>query len=364
MPNCHALKSDFTQCTHHVFHEGDLCGTHANTQARRIRESGLHQAGKCEAYLTTHRWCSHDALPNNRLCETHIRARENTLRRNREETEDRTLVNEFILEAPMPTWQQVMDRVFADPTRTTNRKYAVAWRFFFRTEHDIHVNRFRVRWAWVVNGRAGPEPIENVAHPPRRNDRLDVIANDRQNVHTTPVTNQTNAGVEKILKVEIPKDQDTQRTLTNEWLFGMPDGKSPAFNTYLKVINDVNRWFLTRTCRAMNDDLYRNVLRGTVALINQSPKEIQKELFIRLWQECLESVDMCCEGHITRLCNVFVGFDDAFKPPIPFGEILQNKMSAIASSEESEEEKKRQANAFFDEYAVPQVERVAWLDAF
>jgi hypothetical protein len=73
---------------------------------------------------------------------------------------------------------------------------------------------------------------------------------------------------------------------------------------------------------------------------------------------------MCCEGHISRLCNVLVGFDEAFQPPVPFGEILQNKMAAIAGLDIPEEEKRKQANAFFDEHRVAQEERSAWLDAF
>ena len=373
MPHCHALKSDLLRCNHYVLNEGDLCGTHANTQARRIRQSGLHQAGKCEAYLTTNRWCPHNVLPNDRLCAHHNAIRTNNERRINEDNEDRQLVTALRNEMPRPTWQEVMDRMFADITRTAQRKYNVAFRFFTRVEEDGFIPSFTNRWDWIAQGRIGPEPleipvgvIEPVAPPaPRtREAQLRVIANDRQNVHTTAVSNQTNAGLEKILNVCVPENQDTQRIMTDEWLFKMPSGKGATFNTYLRVINDVNHWFMTKTCRATNDALYRNVLRGTVALIKQCPKDLQKELFIRLWEECLESVDMCCEGHITRLCNVFVGFDDEFKPSVPFGEILQNKMSAIANSDLDEEEKIRQANAFFDEYAVPQLERLAWLEAF
>ena len=92
--------------------------------------------------------------------------------------------------------------------------------------------------------------------------------------------------------------------------------------------------------------------------------ERRTELFRRLWEECAESVGMCCEGHISRLCNVLVGFDEAFQPPVPFGEILQSKMAAIAGLDISDDEKRRQANAFFDEHGTPAEERTAWLEAF
>jgi hypothetical protein len=92
--------------------------------------------------------------------------------------------------------------------------------------------------------------------------------------------------------------------------------------------------------------------------------ERRSELYRRAWEECHESVGMCCEGHISRLCNVLVGFDEDFQPPVPFGEILQSKMAVIAGMDVSDEEKRKLANAFFDEHKTPQEERTAWLEAF
>jgi hypothetical protein len=44
--------------------------------------------------------------------------------------------------------------------------------------------------------------------------------------------------------------------------------------------------------------------------------------------------------------------------------LVQNKMAAIAGLDVSEEDKRRQANEFFDTHAVPAAERAAWLEAF
>lgn len=132
----------------------------------------------------------------------------------------------------------------------------------------------------------------------------------------------------------------------------------------LKTLNDINRWFNTKSCRSENDLLYKRILRGVVAKINNSEPDLRAELYARLREECFESVGMCCEGHISRLCNVFVGFDEAFKPPVSIGEILQNTMAAIAGLDASEEEKRRRANSFFDQHGTPQEERAAWLEAF
>jgi len=61
---------------------------------------------------------------------------------------------------------------------------------------------------------------------------------------------------------------------------------------------------------------------------------------------------------------VLVGFDDAFAPPVPKGEILQQKMAAIAGLDVDTDEKVRQATAVFEELEIPESEREPWLEAF
>jgi hypothetical protein len=73
---------------------------------------------------------------------------------------------------------------------------------------------------------------------------------------------------------------------------------------------------------------------------------------------------MCCEGHLSRLCNIFVGFDELFQPPVSVSEQLQNKLGAIALLEISTEEKIQQATQIFNELNVPQDQRAVWLEAF
>jgi hypothetical protein len=187
------------------------------------------------------------------------------------------------------------------------------------------------------------------------------LAADAQNVHTAPVSAQTNAGMEKILAMVVPKDQQTEKCMVKAWIAAL---HTVSWGTMLKTTEDVNRWFNTKTCRAHNDNLYRNMLRGLVAMINRTDDELRPELYKRLWEECKEATAMCCEGHITRLCNVMVGFDDAFRPPVALGDLMQQKMAAIAGLDVDEDEKRRQANAWFDEVAVPAEDRVAWLEAF
>ena len=112
------------------------------------------------------------------------------------------------------------------------------------------------------------------------------------------------------------------------------------------------------------DRLYRRTLKGLVSYIERVDSvETKTELYRRLFQEASEAVGMCCDGHLARLVNVLVGFDDAYRPPVSQGELIQNRISAIAGLDVSVEERQRQANAFFDEIAVPEPDRAPWLEA-
>jgi hypothetical protein len=250
------------------------------------------------------------------------------------------------------------------PEGVNDIRYAVALRYFEVTVRDRDINRLIRYWDWLDAGEPGVDPTlaQGAVPLPPPVPELGRIAADAQSVHTAPVSQQTNAGTEKLLAAAIPNNQQTEKSVMRGWL--SVSGNTVGWNDMLRVANDVNKWFNTPTCRAHNDNLYRRLLRGLVATINRSDDEMRPELYKRLWEECREATGMCCEGHISRLCNVMVGFDEAFQPQVSLGELMQQKMAAIATLDVSEEEKRRQATAWFDEMAVPAAERVAWLDAF
>ena len=109
------------------------------------------------------------------------------------------------------------------------------------------------------------------------------------------------------------------------------------------------------------DFLYRRALDGLWTRIKASPHRV--ELTERLWQECSEACEMCCDGHLARLCNVMVGFDDAFKPPVSAGELLQQRIASIAEMELDIHYKVGEAWKVFEELAIPMAERIPWLEA-
>jgi hypothetical protein len=59
-----------------------------------------------------------------------------------------------------------------------------------------------------------------------------------------------------------------------------------------------------------------------------------------------------------------IGFHDAFVPPVPVGEILQQKMAAIYAMDVAQEEQIRLAQSILDELKVPADQHSNWLSAF
>ena len=188
------------------------------------------------------------------------------------------------------------------------------------------------------------------------------LALDGQNVHTKEVTTQTNEGLEILLNTP-PVDIRFNALEDITWEFcDKPWRKPDDRKTFRAVLKDMRRWYETPTCREENDWLYKRVLDGLYARIQASP--LKEELIKRVWEEAVDSLGMCCDGHITRLCNVLVGFDEAFKPPVSVGEILQQKMAAIAAKDITVERKVGEAWVVFEDLGIPREQRLDWLEAF
>ena len=379
MPICMGIKTNNAPCTRNANPEpaplpGHLhfCNQHTVVYNRRVANAGHHVEGNCLQFANGHRrgWCPHATEAGTNICTLHRQAREAAVARREAITqrglEIETMVTVLLAREPPPTWQEAVHILVQHPdtglAQTAARRYylhptaraldAPEWR-------ELHnLWRFAIYWNWARHGVGEPPNVDEVPVVARPLERL---AGDAQNVHTTVVSQQTNAGMQKLLQTSVPKEQQTEKTIVTAWIAHI---RTSNWSTILRTILDVNRWFNTKTCRETDDCLYHKLLRGLVATINRTEGEMRVELYKRLWEECKEATGMCCEGHISRLCNVLVGFDDAFQPPVALGELIQQKMGAIAGLDVDEEEKRRQANAWFDEVAVPSAERVAWLEAF
>jgi len=199
-------------------------------------------------------------------------------------------------------------------------------------------------------------PQRRAAAAPRT--ELERITQDSQNVHTAPVSEQTNRGIELLMKVVVPANQSTINEIRTAW---NEIYKNPPVSGRLYV--DMLRWWNVKSCIKQNDYLYHKVLRrlwARIKLVEDAPT--RRQLTMRLQEECAESYGLCCAGHINRLVNVMVGFDDAFQQDVPKSVILQEKFAKIAQIED-EVEKFRQATEVIAELGLNADEAAPWLDA-
>jgi hypothetical protein len=184
----------------------------------------------------------------------------------------------------------------------------------------------------------------------RRHNTLAALSHDEQNVHRSVVSDQTNRYTDILLKTKVPKTQDTLAEIRNAW------DKPKRILTM-----DVKKWYTQNHCRNPNDQLYKRVLDGLWYHVQHS--DFKAELIKRLQEECTDAIGMCCEGHISRLCNVLVGFDDRFTAEAPMGQIIQERIAKISELDVSAEEKALEAWKILEELRVPEEDRRAWIDA-
>lgn len=364
----------------------EYCATHWNVYDRHVAflmhhnqvgADAHHRDGMCHTWMSAGHWCQAQVPGDTLLCQRHIE----TNRRKMERAEEERMLNirsrdrmRWLAEQnPRLTWRRAIEMMFQlDGDLGQARLYRLAIHYFAVQTHLGLEPGFDQNWQmqahfqWASHGGIGPPPnLLNpaVVPPPPRADRnrLDVIARDPQSVHTRAVSDQTNIGLEKLLKkAEGSVELRAPEWFAARWLVrGYGDWK-----TVTRVVNDMKHWYDMPFCKVDGDWLFKRALDGLYLSIRKCKIERQRELYQRVFEESLESVGMCCEGHISRLCNVMVGFDDAFVSPVPFGEILQSKMAAISNMEIDTDEKIKQATAFFNEFSVPETERSAWLEAF
>jgi hypothetical protein len=389
MPQCMGIKGNGERCArgdsgfiHLEATHLHFCSMHWDVYDRRseirrritlVHAEQHHVAGTCHKWISNQRWCRGQCGENELLCPQHIHAGEIRERRREAIAAQDARITDLLrmYRRGVMTWRQQVDHIYQHHGNEIRPVlYQVSHRYFRSralAEPDFHQEwQFYEYWRWVaVLNRAGPPPglvrPTPLVPPPTRNG-LAAIARDNQNVHTRVVSEQTNAGLEKLLATS----SENRVMRSPEWFAARWLTRSyGGWNNVQRTVTDMKHWYEMASCKAENDFLYRRALDGLFLLIKTiSDVDTQIELYRRTFEECFESNGLCCEGHISRICNVLVGFDETFAPPVPFGEILQNKMAAISAMDIDTEGKIKHATEFFNEFAVPESERTAWLEAF
>ena len=195
------------------------------------------------------------------------------------------------------------------------------------------------------------------------------ISKDGQSIHVREVEKNTHDGIHVLSNLEVPKGQQTLNEIYSAFrstVFGDEYAVNPqSVKMKLKrVMNDMRDWASRDTVMSTTENVYKNVLRGLWTKIKNYEQELRRELVKRLWEESSDSVGMCADGHVGRLINVLIGFDDDFKSKISPMEYFQNNMSLIANNTLAPMAfKVEHARKLMDEIRMPEEERAAWIDA-
>jgi hypothetical protein len=184
------------------------------------------------------------------------------------------------------------------------------------------------------------------------------IASSEQSIHSTVVLKVTNDGIGILSDISVPDGQKTISEICQAWTTGYCSDKIKD------VIKDMKFWGSKPTVMHKTKNVYKDVLRGLWAKIKSYKGEMYNELIKRLWEECYESIGLCADGHVGRLVNVLVGFDEEFKTDISPMVYFQNNISIIADADTPLTFKIKQATKLMDEIGMPEAQRIDWLSAF
>lgn len=382
MPRCIALKqTDGERCIKHAGEEGGRCPIHARVHAEQTEQAGPELEGRCNHFMKRRgRWarCGHERVPEQQTCILHTgmierraaarRFREQRMQQAREQVQG-------IVTGLVATYTarhqagETLDEIIEHITDEAERRI-ISWHvrhvvLFHLAELipgvDIHTARENIRMlAMQVLLRRHRNQLEHRGRRP--NPGLAEFVADRQNVHRAPISEQTNRGMEILLRQTIPDTPRTCQTILGYWMLSLTD----PVRTILRVYDDMHYWYVRDTCRTDNDHLYQRMLDGLWILIYSRMTENAEpgvELVRRLYEECRDSVSTCCEGHLTRLVNVMVGFDDAFQTPQSRSEILGEKFARIQEKNIPLADRLQEATRVLDELGVPLGERAQWINA-
>lgn len=353
-PICIAVKTDGVRCDKHANHDDNRCNLHHAVVLRQQQTEILHRAMReVKLIYNTHRnnlrvarATVDEAMP--RLIEGLTEHHQQRLRAQADQYLMRPMANSLriLIEVANATFEQA----------------------------DAHVQ------TWVIDGlipmRLIPEfhqqiqraiqmrEWQQVHRPAFRPDQREAqLAADSQNVHTREITQQMKDSMNILLAVEVPKDQTGSiREMRVGWI-----ERGYSEHEIDVVYRDVVNWWNKDTIYSADDKLYRRLLRGLWWTIKQYKADLRKELEKRLWEELRDGAipySVCTQGHVARLSNVMIGFDDAFVPPVPVGEILQQKMAAIYGMDVSQGEQLTLAKSVLAELKVPADQHDNWLSAF
>ena len=184
---------------------------------------------------------------------------------------------------------------------------------------------------------------------------LEAFANDKQNVHTEVVVTAVKTMITKILAIPIPEEYrtETMKTVTEIIDQCKPSLKAVWQMTakYCNIAEDIYE---------MGPGIYAKVLNAVWQFIKTS--EHGDDLKKILTSELTDSVAMCAQGNLSRICNVLTGYMDGLDIRSD-REVLADKMLELRRSALDREFRLETARAMLHNHHIPQEEWPDYLEA-
>ena len=352
---CTSLITRGTPCNKEALEGKERCKRHQAAFEKKEAKAGPIREGGCHGIKADGKRCDIFALEGSMLCRKHTALLDATRRAaERKVQEDAEIAerSKVLIRDAVP-WRIALQMVLHEWRQNT-----LGPRVFWQTA--LRVAKHQGATAEEID--AYYDGIRFMIPLPYQGGRergLADLAKDPQNIHTAEVSSQTEKMTQLLLSEPIPPEQKTLKIL---FMKCMKLCKITTMKKFLMTMDDINSWYEKAWCIKENDFLYKRLLDASVAKIETSEHKIA--LYKRIYEEAVESLGMCCQGHLSRLLNVFVGFDDAFKSPISAREALQDEMATLSTMDMSPDEMVVVAKTILQRLAIPTEEWSQWTQAF
>lgn len=183
---------------------------------------------------------------------------------------------------------------------------------------------------------------------------LEAIANDKQNVHTTVVVSAVKQMMTKVLEIPVPIEY---RTETMKTLTEVIDQCQPP----LKAVWQMSAKYCnpSEDIYDMGPGIYAKVLNAVWQFIKTS--EHSEDLKKILVTELKDSVAMCAQGNLSRICNVLTGYMEGLDVRSD-REILGDKIAQLMEMDDIVQ-RIVHARAILHNAHIPEAEWAPWLEA-
>jgi hypothetical protein len=227
-------------------------------------------------------------------------------------------------------------------------------------EQNLAIRRERNRLRHEARQLAFENRLNNVQAQvqvilPIVQNRLNQFANDAQNVHTTEAVDMTTNTIKHVLNITRPAnymlDYPT-KDIFAEIVVTCP------FTTNA-LIQFTHKYWERETIHGFPRGIYNQVADAVWYYIKTSPHKT--DLCAIFANELRDSVGMCAQGNLTRLCNVLSGYLDGIGDMRSKVEILGDAFISISKLPSLEERIQAGVNLLSKEN-IPQDDWREWLD--